>query len=43
MQELKEDFKTLDLFFESCSIDYQALKAYSINEDFLVITLINEL
>jgi len=34
MQILKEDFKTLDLLFESCDIDYRVLKARNIEENF---------
>ena len=34
MQILKEDFKTLNLLFESCDIDYKVLKEYKIDEDF---------
>ena len=34
MQILKEDFKTLDILFESCNIDYKILKTQNIEEAF---------
>ncbi len=34
MQILKEDFKVLDLFFESCSIDYNILMKEKIDNTF---------
>ena len=35
MQVLNDDFETLDLLFESCNMDYEALKSQKIDENFL--------
>jgi hypothetical protein len=34
MQVLKDDFRTLNWLFESCDMDYNALKSQKIDEDF---------
>jgi len=34
MQVLNDDFKTLDLLFESCNMDYEALQSQKIDENF---------